>query len=70
MKTFLDDSKTYGQYDTLDVYASIVSTGQQFESAWHDSQFVNLNFEPESIKNIVFAGMGGSNLPAHILLCC
>jgi len=68
MKNFLDDSKIYSQYDTLDVYDSIISTGQQFESAWHDSQFVNLNFEPEKIKNIVFAGMGGSNLPAHIVL--
>ncbi len=39
---------------------------QQFESAWHDSQFVNLNFGPEKIENIVVAGMGGSNLAAHI----
>ena len=66
MKTFLDDHKIFSQYDSLSVSDSIASMGQQFESAWHDSQFVSLNFEPESIKNIVFAGMGGSNLPAHI----
>lgn len=67
MKTILDDPKTYSQYDTFSVYESLSAFGQQFESAWHDSQFVSLNFEPESIKNIVFAGMGGSNLPAHII---
>ena len=67
MKTLLDDPKNLGRYDTLGVYDSITSIGQQFESAWHDSQFVSLNFEPEKIKNIVFAGMGGSNLPAHIV---
>jgi len=67
MKTLLDDSKIYGQYDSLDVYDSILSIGEQFETAWHDSQFVNLNFEPDQIKNIVLAGMGGSNLPAYIV---
>ncbi len=67
MKTQLDDPKTFAQYDTRSVYNSIASMGQQFESAWHDSQFVSLNFEPEKIKNIVFAGMGGSNLSAHVI---
>ena len=67
MKTFLDDPKNFSQYDTLHVYESILSFSQQFESAWHESQFVSLNFEPENIKNIVFAGMGGSNLPAQIV---
>lgn len=67
MKTLLDDSKIFSQLDSLDVMNSIVSTGHQFESSWHDSQFVSLNFEPGSIKNIIFAGMGGSNLPAHVL---
>ena len=67
MKTQLDDSKTMAQYDSLGVYDSIVSLGQQFESSWHDSQFVSLNFEAENIKNIVLAGMGGSNLPAFVI---
>jgi len=67
MKTLLDDPKNIGRYDTLGVYDAIASFGQQFESAWHESQFVSLNFEPEKIKNIVFAGMGGSSLPAHIV---
>ena len=68
MKTLLDDPKIFAEQDTLDVYSSIASMGQLFESAWHDSQFVSLNFEPNDIKNIVFVGMGGSNLPAHIVL--
>lgn len=67
MKTLLDDPKIIAQYDTLDVYGTVVSLGQQFESAWHDAQFVSLNFEPEKIKNIVFVGMGGSGLPAYIV---
>jgi glucose/mannose-6-phosphate isomerase len=68
MKTVLDDPKVYSQYDTLNVYGSIMTLGQQFESAWHESQFVSLNFEPEQIQNIVIAGMGGSNLAAQIVL--
>jgi len=67
MKTFLDEPKIFSQYDSLDVYGSITSLGQQFEASWHDSQFVSLNFEISEVSNIVFAGMGGSNLPAHVL---
>jgi len=67
MKTLLDDPKNFGRYDTLGVYDSIGALSQQFESGWHDAQFVSLNFEPDKIKNIVFAGMGGSGLPAHII---
>lgn len=68
MKSLLDDQKIFSQFDTLGVYNSILSLGQQFESAWHDTQFLSLNFEPKDIENIVFAGMGGSNLPAHLIL--
>jgi len=68
MKSQLDNSKTYDQYDSRDVYDSILNTGRQFESSWHDAQYVNLNFEPDKIKDIVFVGMGGSNLPAHVVL--
>lgn len=67
MKTMLDDSKIIRRFDTLGVYDSIISLGQQFESAWHDTQFVSLNFDAKEIDNIVFAGMGGSNLPAYII---
>lgn len=68
MKTQLDDPKIFDLYDSLGVYDSIYSLGQQFESGWHDSQFVSINFETENIKNVVYAGMGGSNLPAHVIL--
>jgi glucose/mannose-6-phosphate isomerase len=67
MKSTLDDPRTYKQIDTLDIYDSLSKIGRQFESGWHDAQFVNLGFEPEKIKNIVFAGMGGSNLPAKVV---
>jgi len=67
MKTLLDNQKKIDQFDTSEVYRSIASIGQQFESSWHDSQFVSLNFSADKIKNIVYVGMGGSNLPAHIV---
>ena len=67
MKTPLDNPKNYTQFDPSGVYRSLTFMGQQFETAWHDSQFVNLGFEPGSLKNIVVAGMGGSNLAAHIV---
>lgn len=67
MNTQLDNSNKIAELDTLGVYDSILLLGQQYESAWHDSQFVSLNFDVNSIKNIVFAGMGGSNLPAYIV---
>lgn len=64
MKSALDDPRLYKQIDTLNIYDSLSKIGRQFESGWHDAQFVNLGFEPEKIKTIVFAGMGGSNLAA------
>jgi glucose/mannose-6-phosphate isomerase len=67
MKTLLDDNKTFDTYDTADVYQSLIDLSHQFESGWYDSQLLNLGFDTNSIKNIVFVGMGGSNLPAHIL---
>ena len=68
MKPTLDNPIIFEQLDTLDVSTSIKSAGEQFESAWHESQFVGLNFEIESINNIVYVGMGGSNLAAHVAL--
>lgn len=67
MKSILDDPKAINQLDNHGVYDSISQIGQQFESSWHDSQFVSLNFETDKIKNIVFAGMGGSALPGLIV---
>jgi glucose/mannose-6-phosphate isomerase len=67
MKSLLDSSKIYTQFDTSGVYHSIESIGQQFASAWQDAQFTSINFEPSEIKNIVFVGMGGSCLPAYIV---
>jgi len=68
MKTLLDDSKIYDRYDPTGVSKTIATFSQQFESAWHDAQFINLGFETSAINKIVLAGMGGSNLAAHIAL--
>jgi glucose/mannose-6-phosphate isomerase len=67
MKTILDTAKTYDQYDPQQVRSSLVNLSQQFESAWHDAQFINLGFDTASIHQIVIVGMGGSNLAAHIV---
>lgn len=67
MKSSLDDSRTYKQYDSLDIYDSLSKIGRQFESGWQDTQFANAGLDIDSIKNIVFAGMGGSNLPGKIV---
>jgi len=67
MKSLLDDHKTFAHYDEKDVYQSLLNFPAQFESSWHDSQFISLGFEITAIKNILFVGMGGSNLPAHLI---
>ena len=67
MKSLLDNTKIYDQYDPSRVYSSLVNLAIQYESAWHDAQFINLGFETAGIKNIVVTGMGGSNLAAHVV---
>lgn len=67
MKSVLDDPKTYKQLDTSSIYDSLSKIGRQFESGWHDAQFANLAIELDDINNIVFVGMGGSNLSAKIV---
>jgi len=62
----LDNPKTYQQIDSDDLYGSLTKIGRQFESGWTTAQFVSLNFETNKIKNIVFVGMGASNLSAYI----
>lgn len=62
----LDNPKNYKQIDDSDLYESLSKIGRQFESGWTAAQFVSLNFETNKIKNIVFVGMGASNLSAYI----
>ncbi|KKS92707.1 MAG: Bifunctional phosphoglucose/phosphomannose isomerase [Candidatus Collierbacteria bacterium GW2011_GWC2_43_12] len=64
----LDNLKIYKQLDEQDLYGSLTKLGRQIESGWTSAEFVSLNFDPEKIRNIVFAGMGGSNLAAHTAL--
>jgi len=67
MKSPLDEPRTYKLQDPADIYDSLSKISRQFESGWHDAQFASLSFEPDEIQNIVFAGMGGSNLPAKVI---
>ncbi|EKD52824.1 MAG: hypothetical protein ACD_61C00227G0002 [uncultured bacterium] len=64
---FLDDRRNYRKLDPIDLYESLGKFGHQFDSGWHTAEFVNLDFDPDKIKNIVFTGMGGSNLAAEII---
>ncbi len=63
---FLDDHKNYKQYDPDNLYDSLSKISRQIESGWHSADFINLDFETSDIDNIVFAGMGGSNLSAEV----
>lgn len=67
MKSSLDDPRTYKQFDPSDLYDSLSKIGRQFESGWHDAQFANVGTSLEDIKDVVFAGMGGSILSAKIV---
>jgi len=67
-KSALDNSRVFDQIDKKDLYSSISKTSLQFESGWHEAHFLNLGFEPEKIKNVVYAGMGGSNMAGKIIL--
>lgn len=67
MKSPLDDPRTYKQLDTFDIYQSLSKVGRQIESGWQDVQFANIGIDFDNIQNIVFAGMGGSSLPAKIV---
>ncbi|PIZ24820.1 hypothetical protein COY48_00885 [Candidatus Collierbacteria bacterium CG_4_10_14_0_8_um_filter_43_86] len=63
----LDNPKIFRQQDPANLYDSLTKFSRQIESGWHQAEFVNLDFDPNKIKNIVFAGMGGSNLSAEIV---
>lgn len=62
----LDNQKLYKQLDEQDLYSSLSKFGRQFESGWTSAQFVSLSFDLSKVKNLVFAGMGGSNLAGYL----
>ena len=66
-KPALDSSHVYNTFDKRDIYSSISKLSLQFESGWHEAHFINLGFEPDKIRSIVYAGMGGSNLSGKII---
>lgn len=66
-KPALDDEKEYKANDKSGVYETIQKFAHQFESGWHEAEFLQLGFDPEKIKEIVFVGMGASNLAGKII---
>ncbi len=64
---YLDNHKSYRQQDPDNIYDSLSKFGRQIESGWHHAEFANLDFDPDNIQNIVFTGMGGSNLSAEVV---
>lgn len=63
----LDNLKEYTRYDKNGVYETISRFSDQFESGWHQAEFLQLSFDPEKIKNVVYVGMGASNLAGKII---
>lgn len=63
---FLDNPKNYQQIDEQNLFDSITRFGRQFESGWTAAQVANLGFDIDKIENIIFVGMGGSNLSAYV----
>lgn len=64
---FLDNPKIYQKLDEQDLYGSFAKFGRQFDSGWTAAQFVSLGFDTNQIENIVFTGMGASNLAGHMV---
>ena len=64
----LDDVKEFNNHDKNGVYETITKFGHQFESGWHEAEFVQLGFDTDKVKNIIFVGMGASNLAGKIIL--
>ncbi|KKT37656.1 MAG: Bifunctional phosphoglucose/phosphomannose isomerase [Candidatus Collierbacteria bacterium GW2011_GWF2_44_15] len=67
LKSALDNSRVFESLDKKDLYSSIAKISLQFESGWHEAHFLNLGFEPEKLKSIVLAGMGGSNMAGKVI---
>ncbi len=67
-KSVLDNSAEVHKLDPLSGYDSLIKLGHQFEFGFHHAKFANLDIDPLKIKNVVFAGMGGSNLAGKVIL--
>lgn len=63
----LDNKKLYEKLDTHQVAESIDSLADQIRQVIQDSSGVKIPKEYSKVKNIVLAGMGGSNLGIRIL---
>lgn len=53
-------------YDTS--FNSVTELVEQSYQAWREIRSISLDEKYEKVDNIIFCGMGGSSLPAHIIL--
>jgi len=58
----LDDKEQVEQIDKSGVYDSVISLPKQARQAWDEVSSMTIPDSYQDIKNIVFLGMGGSNL--------
>lgn len=63
----LDSLKEIRKIDKENVYESVIALPQQCEHAWNDVEKIKISYNYSKIKNIVFAGMGGSGLTARVI---
>ena len=62
----LNDSATYQELDTHDMRGSIALLPQQIKQTWDEMNKLDIPNNFESISSVVFSGMGGSALGAHV----
>lgn len=67
MKHPLDHMEAIRKLDTMDVLGSIEQLGNQCQQAWDEVNQISFSEKYKHVKNIVFSGMGGSNLGAYVV---
>lgn len=63
----LDDIAAVNRLDEENVLGSIELLGKQCQQAWEDVKKIRFPDFYRNVKNIVFAGMGGSALGAYVI---
>ena len=63
----LDDHIKIQELDSKKMHASIEQLDKQIQQTWEEVSMMTLPESYKSIKNIVFAGMGGSSLGGYVI---
>lgn len=63
----LNDIKTYQKYDKQQISSCNELLPQQVTMAWNETSEIKIPASYKKVQNIVFVGMGGSALGAHLI---